>query len=136
MHLNMASKWLQKGLRSKKNEDQKRSLFWVLFSNHFWLISEPQMPPNAPQNRSNTCLGAPRAPQGRHRPAGGLQEALLEPFGTHFRPIWGQFLVVWGLWFWLSWLCWIVVVVVVVLEPVVIVWVVAMAARKVKTIKG
>ena len=66
----------------------------------------------------------------------------MEPFGTHFRPIWGQFLVVLGLWFWLYWLFWIVVVVVVVLLLVVFVLVVPVAARalasatcKVKTIQ-
>ena len=92
----------------------------------------PQMRPKIAQT---PAFGAPRAPQGRHRPAGGLQEALLEPFGTHFRSIWGQFLLVLGLWFWFSWLFWIVVVVVVVLLLVVCVWVVPVAARALASAK-
>ena len=66
----------------------------------------------------------------------------MEPFGTHFRPIWGQFLVVLGLWFWLSWLFSIAVVVVVVSLLLLLAVVVAAAARallsatfKVKQIK-
>ena len=59
----------------------------------------------------------------------------MEPFGTHVRPIWGQFLVVLGLWFWLSWLFGIVVVVVMVLLLVVCVWVVPVAARALASAK-
>ena len=92
----------------------------------------PQMRPKIAQT---PALGPPGPP----KDATGRPEASRKHFWSLFEPIFhpfrGQFLVVLGLWFWLSWLFWIVVVVVVVLLLVVGVWVVPVAARALASAK-
>ena len=116
MYPKMASKWLQKGFRSDINEDQKRSLFWVLFSNHFWLISEPQMGPQMrPKIAQTPALGPPGPPKdATGRPEASrkhfwsLLEPIFDPFGGSSWLFWGcgsGCLGCFGLWLWSWWFC-------------------------------
>ena len=116
MYFKLASKWLQKGFRSDINEDQKRSLFWVLFSNHCWLISEPQM---GPQMRPKIAQTPALVPPGPPKDATGRPEAPGSTFGTFSNPFstylggsswlfWGcgcGCLGCFGLCFWSWWFC-------------------------------